>query len=172
MNKNLLIVSGVLVVLAVGVGSYMLMIRNSNISTTNILDQVTSKKTENISEKSLAELLVVKEAQKCTVEHAADMTKSSGVAYLANGKIRGDYDVSVGGRDSKVHFIIDKENIHTWIDAVPVGFKVSMMTAKNYSKSPNSQMPDINQKLAYSCTPWIVDFSMFVLPSSIAFTSI
>lgn len=171
MNKNLLIGLGVLVLPAVVMGSYMLMTKNSNIST-DILDQVTSQKTGDISEKSLTELLVVKEAQKCTVEHVTNMTKSAGVVYVADGKIRGDYDVVAGGQASKIHFIIDTKYIHAWIDAVPMGFKISMTAAQNYSQSPNSQVPDINQKLAYTCESWVVDTAMFALPTNLTFTSI
>lgn len=123
--------------------------------------------------KSLLDLLTVSASQECAYE---DDMGNSGVAYSSGGKMRGDFMGTANGQVYRTHMITDGTDMYIWSDGVEGGYKssLSLMTEGETSVEgeENAQVNtvDPNKKVDYSCKSWIVDQSVFAIPSDIEFT--
>ncbi|MEK7094352.1 MAG: hypothetical protein AAB903_03375 [Patescibacteria group bacterium] len=154
MNKNIILsIVGVVVVLG-AIGLYM---------QGGVVGNMTGQET------SLKELLASQNPQKCTFDHKADISDSSGEVYVANGKMRGNFNSVAAGKVVKSSMIVMNNTAYVWTDEMAQGFKMSLDAMTSASAEQN-QSVDINQKLNYSCGGWSEDASVFALPSDITFS--
>ncbi len=122
---------------------------------------------------SLKELLASGGAQRCTFTHSVENSESSGVVYVAGGKMRGDFTSVAAGQTMQSHMIVDGETSYVWTDAMPQGMKLSFASMETQAGSQNkNQSVDVNQKLDYDCSNWAVDQSMFALPAGVTFSDL
>lgn len=109
------------------------------------------------SPKSLKELLGVGLTQKCTFE--------TGTVYLANGKMRGDFQ-------ENSHMIVDGTTSYTWTDGQNSGFKMTFDPASVESDNTSTTNPagmDYSKAYNYDCNNWSLDATVFELPKDVKF---
>lgn len=112
----------------------------------------------------------------CTFTHSLDMGTSTGTVYINGKNIRGDFvsKVSVQGfgamGDFETHMISDGELVHSWSSMTSEG--VTSPVHETPSQEQESYNLPTDQKLDYSCAPWSVDASKFLLPTNITFKAV
>lgn len=159
MNKKYILPIIIILALA-GFGIYKLVGASKN----KIND--TKKETESTIAKSLKDLLASGNSQKCTYDQ--------GVVYITNGKVRGDFDVSTSENVTKSHMIVDGKTSYVWTDGSKTGIKMSFDTASATPSSGTEEKGGIDpvKPMNYVCNAWIVDSSMFTLPTGVNFTDV
>jgi len=168
MQQKQLMIVGVIVLGIIGVGLYFL------------VPMPTLPTDENVAElssapKSLRGLLGMSGAQKCTVASSVATAESTGVVYIAGGKVRGDFvsAVAVGETQVTSHMITDGKISHVWMDGMPQGYTMSAeMTDADSAGAQNDRAPEtvsLDQEASYKCESWSVDATQFELPKDIEF---
>ena len=121
---------------------------------------------------SMNDLITRGGSYKCTFDQTNDISHTTGIVFISDKHIRGDFDtrVKVLSVDTSIgsHMISDGDFIYTWSGEMPTGFKLPV-DIKTSAATPNSQSFDYNQKLDYNCTSWTIDPDKFILPSGIEF---
>ncbi len=118
---------------------------------------------------TLQTLLAMKGSVKCTVQHSTEMDISSGIVYISNGKLRGDFDVSAAGQTMKAYVLVNGSDVYSWSSLSATGVKTTVSASSSSSQS--NQGVNFNQNLNYSCTSASVDASVFAMPQGINFIS-
>ena len=125
--------------------------------------------------RSLKDLMASGGSQKCTFAFEDEASRSSGVVYFANGKMRGDYEslAKVQGETMESHSISDGEYMYSWSSAMSQGMKVKFADfAAGDAGAPESGRQSAvgyDQKMDYDCGAWGADASVFVPPASVEF---
>lgn len=174
MNKNVAILIGVLIVFIVIFGTYSLTKKSPQSLTTQTPVTTEKKSTTQTIQGTLKSLLLAGKSQKCTYSNKLESASINGTVYVANGKIRGDF--TSGTEQTKVngHMIMDSGYAYVWSDMNKQGIKMAIDLKQQLpTGSPaNSQTPDINQTFEYKCQEWAEDSTMFILPSTITFSTV
>lgn len=119
-----------------------------------------------------------KESYQCVVYQYIDedMTQTTeGLVFLSNGKVRGNFTTNVSGMNIVSSIIIKDNNTYTWSDIAPFGVKTKIKefnTQENHTGTTNLNGTYIwNEKQIgdYDCQDWVVDESVFEVPSSVTF---
>ncbi|MEK7180440.1 MAG: hypothetical protein AAB706_03105 [Patescibacteria group bacterium] len=122
---------------------------------------------------SMKDLIVGGKAQQCLISSSNEFSQSSGVVYVANGKVRGDFDSLSQGVQVQSHMIVDGDYSYIWTSESNQGFKTKIdASTTNSASQTNQQGIDYNQQMDYACSPWSADASFFVLPKGIIFTDL
>jgi len=124
--------------------------------------------------RSLRDLLTAGVAQKCTFTAGED-DSNTGIMYISNGKIRGEYSTKIEGETQNLSMIVDGNTTYLWGGETEAGYKMTIdpsTTIKPEEKPSGLSFVDPDQNLNYNCTPWIVDASQFTLPSNIKFSDL
>lgn len=108
----------------------------------------------------------------CTFSHTTGVGTSNGVVYISGEKIRGNFtsNVAVANMTIKSYMISDGTSVYTWTDMTSQGYKVPV--EKGATEENTSQSFDYGQNLEYTCKGWIVDSSVFILPSGVEFIEV
>jgi hypothetical protein len=118
---------------------------------------------------SMKDLLAKGGSQKCTFANTAAGTESSGVIYLASGRMRGDFtDKASGGQVVESHMIVDGQTTYIWGNQMPQGVKMSSDATTAQGGQTGSGF-DVDQALNYKCESWSANQGQFSLPSGITF---
>lgn len=140
-------------------------------------EQTKEVQLKNFEERTtLAKLMENGGNHECTFAHKTEMGESTGVVYIADKKIRGDFvsKVSVPGLGDmgniKTFMISDGESVYTWSSMSSEGYKVPASDQDKTSQS-DASVPT-NQELDYKCIAWQVDQSKFSLPTNITFKTL
>lgn len=178
MNKNILIIFGIIALLLLGVGGYVLMSKKAVPTTPNTVSQQTEttpseQQTASSNQKSMKDLLLAGVSQKCTYKDKLDNVDMSGTAYVASGKMRTDFTSTTSGKTMTGHMIVDGTTSYTWIDGQTSGFKMKFdpnQTTPSTTTDQKQQSVDPNKAIDYSCSVWVVDGAQFTPPSNVNFT--
>lgn len=180
MNKTTIIILVVVILLIIGGGGYFLLGKSSQ--NASPLKQVQDKMTQMTTEKkTLADFFSMTGSQKCTFSYKAN--NSSGMLYIGDGKMRGDFQSTENSKSIASHMINDGTYVYVWTDGQKNGYKMSTEMVKKdaaqVTMGPGTTMPSetqpsagpvaMNQQADYSCGPWSVDASLFTLPKGINF---
>jgi hypothetical protein len=174
-KKTNLIIAGIAVVLLLGGGYFYLSSKNKKTSTNSNQASVTSEQAENLSPRSLMDLLALGTSEKCTYSDASAPAAVEGTSYISNGKIRTDYSTTIEGKQTSGHMIFDGNTDYVWIDGELTGITMEVDTSKNIESNSENATQDgvnINKALNYKCSPWVPDESLFQPPSNIEFQSL
>jgi hypothetical protein len=121
---------------------------------------------------SMRELLGMSGPQRCTFTNNVQDPESSGVVYVAGGKMRGDFTSVAAGQTIQSHMIVDGETSYMWSDAMPQGMKMAFADVGAQSGQGSGQSVDVNEKVDYSCSGWTADANMFALPAGVEFSDL
>jgi hypothetical protein len=122
---------------------------------------------------SLKDLLSRGESLRCEVEQGVGSATTTGVVFIADGKVRGDFSSEVRGTtDGQIasHILVDGPTVYVWSDMSAQGFKTSVNA--NAQASAQASAPSYDQKLDYRCDDWNADSSRFELPEGMTFMDI
>jgi hypothetical protein len=165
MNKKTMYVVGAVVVLAIiaGVGFY-----TNKSGTPSGASPIGGSQ----SPTSMKELLAKGGSQKCTFSNNIDGLESSGVVYMASGRMRTDFVAKMAnGETTDSHMLLDGENTYLWGNQMPQGIKmnINMMTTQAGAQAQANGSVDLDQKMNYNCDNWSADQGQFNLPSGVTF---
>jgi hypothetical protein len=170
MNKIIVIGLVIAAVIGLGAGGYYLYSRNMLGINTQPRASLVQPQTVNLadsSKKSLKDLLTAKEPAQCTYNDE----NGQGAAYIDSGRLRGDFSYKYQADETKGHIIIINNTSYVWTDGTgKKGIKISLDNAPQTSTGANNI--DVATKVAYKCSPWTVNNSVFEFPSGIEFTDV
>lgn len=171
MNKNLYIVVGLVILVLIGGGAYMMMNKSTPSSPYGIVPEEKPVITGTTS-KSLKDLLASGIAQKCTYKYKNENTDMEGTSYISSGRMRGVFNSTINGKIMTTHMIVEGKTSYLWTDDQNTGFKMSFdpETTETDTGATQPGSVDINKTFDYNCSPWRGDNSMFVPPTSMKFT--
>lgn len=122
---------------------------------------------------SMRDLVALGVSMRCTFTHQTDISNSSGEVFVANGKVRGNFNVTssaMGNQAFDAYMISDGEDSYVWSSLMPQGYKMPIV--ESTESTPTQEGIDYNQNLDYSCAPWPTDASVFVPPANITFSAL
>lgn len=121
---------------------------------------------------SMSELMTAGTAQKCTFTTTDPKAgQVTGTVYLSKGKMRGDYTATVSGKSMQSHMIVDGTVGYAWVDGMSTGMKLTLdATTHTTTTKSNSGMPDMKNKMDFSCDSWSEDDGQFTPPSNVTFS--
>ena len=176
-NTSRIIIAVVVVLLLIG-GGY-LFLSKSHMSPSHSADNAnpqSESKGMSSGKKSLSDFFSMKGTLKCTF---SDQTNNgSGTVYVGSGKMRGDFQSQANGTQSQTHMVNDGTYVYIWTEGQKNGYKMSIDSVKSeasqvkVSGAPTAAKPqgmNMNQQSNYSCGPWVVESSLFTVPSDITF---
>ena len=171
-NNALLYGIGALVVVALGAGAWMYMGGTPRENTNEERAQEDGTQTEGqpqTQRTALTSLRNSQSPQRCTFSTVADTTRTTGTVYVAEGKMRGEFTTTMDDQTIESYMIVEGNTSYVWSDAMPQGVKMSFDAMAAQSEGGVAQGVDPNAAVDYSCSPWVVQASMFALPSGIVF---
>ena len=112
--------------------------------------------------------------QKCSVESTKGGYTSTGVVYVAEGLMRGDFITADAPSGSIESHMIVKENVsYVWSSAAPQGIKMNLTSSANGGGvTSTSDGFSYDDRVNYTCSPWSVSQDLFALPAGISFIDI
>jgi hypothetical protein len=116
--------------------------------------------------------LASSKVEKCSFADTSAGITIGGAVSMTNGKIRSDFDASSNGTTMGTHMIALGQDVYVWTDGATTGSVSSLGVGYGPTAKPTVNGLNLDQKMAYVCTPWTVDASRFVLPSSVKFSKI
>jgi len=136
-------------------------------------DSVQSQDSTVPSQVSMRDLVARGQSLECTFDMDVEYSKSNGTVYIADGKVRGNFDIVVsvsqaGTQKFQAYMIADAETSYVWSSLIKQGFKLPI--SKNETSANPQNGVDYNQKLNYSCKPWNANASFFVPPADVVFS--
>lgn len=169
MNKNVVIAGGVLAVVVVAGGIFMVS-RGPSTATEGSAHNATAQEsieTQNGSYTgSLADLGKRGGNYECTFSHNSAVGDSSGVVYVSGNNIRGDFKSVASGFSVESHMIAKDGFTYTWTPLSPSGFRSRVVDGvTGGGTATEGTYTDQNQTYEYECVPWSVDESKFTLPA-------
>ena len=120
--------------------------------------------------KSLKDLIASGQAQKCTFKDKSAAVDVEGTTYIANGKMRGDFNSAIGENNIMMHMIVIDKTNYTWMDGQTTGYKMVFDPANMEAPTGTQQSVDVNKLIDYNCSNWTVDSSVFTPPSNVKFS--
>ncbi len=171
-NKVLLAIGAVILIVVLG-GAAFIMSNNSSKTPVSTQPTQSENPASSNNQKSLKDLIASGQAQKCTFKDKSESVDVEGTTYIDNGKMRGDFNSSVGGKSIMMHMIVSDKTSYTWMDGQTTGFKMEFdpekMTAPTGSDQ-SQQSVDVNKLIDYNCSGWSVDSSVFTPPANVKFS--
>lgn len=170
MNTNkgigiLAVIAVIAVLAALGGGVYLATQNRVEIETSDADDDVETVE----SATSLRSLLSLGRDVVCTFSRVDEMSAVSGVVYVADQNIRGDFDVRTESTGTmKGHMIKVGNEIYTWSDAFTQGVKLAV-DAEAEMKSNEQNPVGLDDEVEYECDSWNKDASKFSVPGNINF---
>ena len=168
MNNKILLTIGVIILVIVLGGAAFIMSKNS--SKTPVSTPVMQSEKPASNQKSLRDLISSGQAQKCTFKDKSASINVEGTAYVASGKMRGDFNSVAGEKNIMMHMIVDGKTSYTWMDNQTTGYKMIFDLAKLVAPTGNQQSVDVNKVIDYNCSSWTVDNSVFTPPANVKFS--
>jgi len=179
--KNLPLIIGAIVILALGVGGYMYMQNGSASGSTDEKKMMGTGNGPSSGMMSIKDLLTQGGNQMCTFSSSGENGMSEGTTYVSGQNIRTDFSgTSADGQTYEGHSIMDGTYMYTWTSPQEPGFKIAMdqdyetmmEEAEEYQaeETTTNNQVDINEKLDYKCSAWNGDSAMFVPPADVEFT--
>lgn len=121
---------------------------------------------------SMQDLIAQGGAWKCEFTHKTDVSDSTGIVYVSNGMIRGNFISQVPQLGEVKSSMIARDTfIYTWSDMMPQGFKMPMSPNGPFATA-QGQTNFYAEALDYNCIAWEADLSLFEVPTTVTFMEI
>ncbi len=177
MDKKVIYIGvGVIVLLLIGAGAYLVMSKSSTpatpLQTVNTQNEPAQSAQNAPALKSLKDLLTAGVAQKCTYQDTSTAANVSGTTYISAGKVRSDFTSVTSNITISGHMVADGKTSYVWMDGQTTGFKMAFDQASTASAGSAQQGVDANKAMNYSCSAWVVDNTLFTPPTSVKFTDL
>jgi hypothetical protein len=181
MNKNSLIVGGILLLLIlIAIGIFVLKGKNTvqkagnqGVQENTTANQTIPPNSAETIQGTINSLLTGGKSVKCTFSDKKESASIEGTIYVANGKMRGDIKTSTDKTTIINHMVVDSQYSYLWTDMDNKGFKFTNSNNNtNTNTSQNNQAADLNKTYNYNCQGWSADNSLFTPPSNITFSTL
>ena len=127
---------------------------------------------------SVLDLLKLGKTLKCTYTAGEEGSVTTGTSYISGKRMRGDFDIT-SENDSKIvsHMVSDGEWMYSWSDNMDKGMKMKYEevvaedtdATDTTTDETNENLDALKNQVDYKCSNWIVDTSLFEVPSDIEF---
>lgn len=176
MNKPLIAAGLAVLIIVAGGGIYIATKDKDNAN--NVTTQSTSQNTQTTAKTStsIKGLLAQNKNLKCTFNATEpDGSKSSGTAYIAGQRMRGNFRVQPAGEaEQKGNLLRDDSYQYIWSDDSKTGLKIANSSTESTSSEQqseqNNQTIDQDKNYDFECSEWTVDESQFTVPTDVTFT--
>lgn len=163
-------------VVIVAVGWYFIMNPNKgvDVSDNSAVSTSTEQKVDNKSEENkaaFAELIKKGGSLKCAVTESVNGNNVSGILYLNNGMVRGEYSFKIQNMNIDSTFILRDGFTYNWSSAAPTGYKVAVPKVDASAPPVNSNTFGVNNVSDYKCDTWTAEASKFAVPANITFVT-
>lgn len=116
-------------------------------------------------------------AYKCTVNQTLSGIDTTGVTYINDSMIRGEFNTRIQNMNIDSTFIVRDGYTYSWSSVMPTaGFKVKMTgtvtTPDTTTGTTGSYSWNAEQIGDYDCQPWTVDQAKFTVPTNVTFKEI
>lgn len=124
---------------------------------------------------SLSNLLALNKPQKCTWEQTIDGKNISATIYVNGKSFKQELPM---GSLGTFYGYSDGITFYSWSDATPNGVKMNMVDISKSADelktgdATSSTNVDLNKDYNFKCSNWVVDPSVFVVPSNIQFVDL
>lgn len=112
----------------------------------------------------------------CSISQAIGTLTSTGMVYIDGAHVRADFSTSVMNVTVKSSLIVMDGYMYSWTDTATSGVKTKMATRDTQGKvtptSSSARTWNGDQVKTYTCRPWAVDVSKFVLPETVIFSNV
>jgi uncharacterized protein YxeA len=184
MNKNILIVAGVLILLG-GAGAFFLLSKNDNTQQTTNNSSTTNQSEQKAQEEEKAEttngnifsLSDSGHSHKCMFTYSGSNGTGNGTMYT-DGKGRGLMTIEVKtekGNTGKSNTLVLSDKVYGWTETEgkAIGFTYDKSTLTNGSgNSSSGSNVDPSQKFDLNCEDWSVDESTLAVPTNVNFMTL
>lgn len=168
MNKQMMIIGGIVLVIAlVGAGAFFMMNKAQPSTAENMapVDGIESAQTG--TKASIKSLIGANKNVNCTISYPDG--KGSGTVYVAGAKVRGDFTFKSEETQMQTSMIQDGEYMYMWNGSQ--GTKMSIDSVPSASPTASTQQTaDLDSEVDMDCSNWSVDESMFEVPADVKFT--
>ncbi len=157
-NKKWVLVGALLIVLLIALGFFFWMRGNM----------------KGVSSQSLSALVASGQNVSCSFSYDDPKSgKNSGVIFIANGKVRGDFISVVNGANMESHMISDGQSNYFWSPEMSgMGVRLPVGGVVQANGEEQVQGIDWSKNYNYSCSEWTADESQFTIPSDINFRDV
>jgi hypothetical protein len=171
---------GIIVLIgALGTGAYFVFKPEASVAPEiEIKSEVSDTGTEAAAGKKMAFAEFIKQGGSyvCTVNQEVNNTTANGTVYISGTNLRGEFKTSYNGTNMNISTIVRDEYAYTWTSMMPsMGFKSKVVapTGANTSAGTSGSYSWNAEAIGdYSCDPWTIDASKFVLPSGVTFSEV
>lgn len=118
----------------------------------------------------MSNIIAFKESLSCAVESTGSTDKRTGLLYVANGKVRGDFSSSAVDTKSTVSLINDGTFLYVWEAGDKTGLKLIAASSVSGTAVAARGAIDPSAQISYACNPWTVDANVFKIPEEVTFT--
>lgn len=175
MTKQMILAIVVAILILVGgIGAFLYSKNKNANSNPPTAIETTQAPTSSNLEGSVKDILSSGKTSKCTFNAGDEKGETAGTVYVSGDKARGDFVVSVDGKNTNTHMIKDGNTFYLWGDTLKTGIKMTMNLDEMASKmNSNSSYSGFNpdQNVKYECGDWTKDDTVFAPPATIKFTS-
>jgi hypothetical protein len=116
---------------------------------------------------------------KCTFYSDIEGTVIEGTSYISNKRVRSNVKMTmeIEGemQEMENYSVIDNLTVYNWGDTTDKGMKMSLDEYKDSAEKAETQSENMgqtqpmNQNYEFNCVPWIVDSSVFEVPTDVEF---
>ena len=99
----------------------------------------------------------------CSIKTTGTSVQRSGTMYVADGEMRADF--------INTSMIDDGTYLYVWANGATKGLKLLAASGVSGSAIASNGGFDLVTPLSFACNPWTKDASVFVPPSSVAFSN-
>lgn len=125
---------------------------------------------------SIKEIMGMGQSLKCSWSQSQDNQEIRGSVYISGNKFRQTVFMPIENETVEVNSISDSEYIYTWggFGGENQGTKFKIAEFSNITPPPADEgspsgSVNLEEKLDFKCSPWIVDQSLLVPPTNINF---
>lgn len=119
---------------------------------------------------SMTDIIAKGGSWKCEVSHKNASDDTAGVVYIADGKMRGDFESTIPQTGKiETHMISDASYAYTWTSLMKTGMKIKVTPQAATSSASVEKQDMYHQQYDYQCSSWKPDATFFNLPTDIAF---
>lgn len=170
------VVVGVFIILAAG-GAFLYSQSKPSVQkpNTTTATEVTKAPENSMAQSTIKDILTSGKSSKCTFTTETDKSQTTGTVYTSGKNARGDFQSTVGGKDTSTHMIRNDDTFYMWGDSIAMGVKMVMSVDDLASKMEgNKDFGSFNpdQQMDIKCATWTQDATLFTPPSNVKFTSI
>lgn len=124
------------------------------------------------------DLLKLGKTLKCTYSTQDENTTTTGVSYISNNKMRGDFEIITENNEKiNSHMVSDGEWMYSWTDTMDQGIKMKLeevsaedtTTPETNEDKSDTGLDALKNNVDYNCSKWVEDTTQFEIPTDVEF---